>query len=169
MTPEHPVILGDQMNAAAGSQDAKNLRHYLSGVGHRLQNVAAYDGVERRGLESESQRISHFEANPFSELGASAPGAFQMRLFEIDAGERGLRILRGQSGDDLAGPASEVEHRAVAQRMAIEDRLFLRPDRLGLRGEIPDHRLISHFFRLRTAALAHVSATAPVPRPSPPP
>ncbi|HSP34147.1 MAG TPA: hypothetical protein VLU46_07530 [Thermoanaerobaculia bacterium] len=46
--------------------------------------------------------------------------------------------------------AAGVDHGAV-QRVAVEDRLLLRPDRLRLRREVADHRLIGHFFRLRAA------------------
>src|SRR5437016_3742942 len=76
-----------------------------------------------------------------------------MRFLEIDSDEGRVRILRGEALDDLAGAAADVEDRSAFDRIPVEDRLLLRPDRLRLSGEIPHHRLIGHFAGLGAARM----------------
>src|SRR5207245_8894439 len=58
---------------------------------------------------------------------------------------------------DLARATAHVEHRSATDGMAVEDRLFLRPDRLCLRRKIAHHRLVGHFLGLRTAGMLHTA------------
>jgi hypothetical protein len=72
-----------------------------------------------------------------------------MRRDQIDAGDPRLREQLGHPRGDLAGATPEVEH--VARGVPLHDRQLLRPDRLGLSGEVPDHRLVRHLLGLRAS------------------
>src|SRR5258708_5520669 len=158
MAPQHPVILGDEMRAAARPENATNLGDDARGVRDRLKEMPADHEIELRVWKRHRERITDLEANALTELRASRPRPFEMRFFEIDPDECRLRIFRSEPLSDLAGSASDIEHRSVPDRMSVEDRLFLRPDRLGLRGEIPHHRFIGHFLGLGTARMRMLHA-----------
>src|SRR5262249_15532725 len=100
------------------------------------------------------ERIAALIPHSRAELRCFCTRAIEMRLLEVDTDERRLRILRRQQQLDLPCSTSDVEDRSAADRMAIEDRLLLRPDRFHLRREVAHHRFIGHFPGLR-AARAH--------------
>src|SRR5216683_104593 len=101
MTPQHAVILGDEMRASAGAQHATHLGESSCSVGDGLQQMPADDEIELRVGKRYRQRIAQFEAYARAELRASRPRAIEMLLFEVDPDQRGLRILRGQPLRDL--------------------------------------------------------------------
>src|SRR5437870_13646991 len=108
-------------------------------VGHGLNEMPADDEIERPVVEQKRERITALKPSARSESGAARSGTCEVILIEIDADkDRGERLC-GESGSDFTGPASDVEYRATADRMPLENLLLLRPDRLGLRSEVPHH------------------------------
>src|SRR5713101_2803197 len=112
MTPPHAVNLGVAMRASAGAQNATHLGESKCIVADGLQQMPADDEIELRVGKRYRQRIAQFEAYARAELRASRPRTIEMLLFEVDAHERGLRILRGQPLRDLGRSAADVEHRS---------------------------------------------------------
>jgi len=149
---EHSVILGDEMDAATWSQNAVNLREHPPGVGHCLDEMPAHDEVERCVGKRKSERVTDLELDARSESRGPHSRSGQMRFLEIDAGEAGVGKLLREPRRDFSGPAADVEDFATFERMPLENRFLLRPDRLGLRGEVANHRLVGHLPRLRAAA-----------------
>src|SRR4051794_8726580 len=152
MAKQHSVILGDDVNASARTKHAPDLLQHARGIGNCLDQMPADHVVERRTIERKRQRVANLESNALSELRAASARQREMRLLEVDADERRIRKRCGESRGNFAGAASDVEH-AAFRRMALENRLLLRPDRLRLRGEVPHHRLVRHLFRLRAARM----------------
>src|SRR3989442_8820962 len=106
------------------------------------------DEMELRVVKWQCQRIANLKTNPRAESRASDTRAFEMLLLEIHAYKGRFRIFRRQPLGDLARSAPDIEHRSVSDRVTVEDRLLLWPNRLCLRGEIAHHRLIGHFSAL---------------------
>jgi hypothetical protein len=104
--------------------------------------------------EAEGERVVALEEGPVAESGAPPAGALEVGFLEIDAGERRLQEALEEPRGDLSGAAADVERRA-GRRMAGEDRLLLRPDRVCLGGQVPHHRLVRHLLRLRAVRVVH--------------
>jgi hypothetical protein len=146
------------MRASARPQNASNLSENLRSIRNGLEQMSAHDEIELPVRKRHCERIARLEADALAEPRTSRPRALEMLLLEVDPDERRLGIFRSQPLGDLGGAAADIEHRSASDRMSIEDRLFLRPDRLRLRGEIPHHRLIGHFLGLRAARMRMLHA-----------
>ena len=162
VAPEHAVVLGDQVQAAAGLEHADHLLDRASRVGQRLQHVPADRQIELRILQREVHRIIALEADAVAERRVLGARPVQVGFLDVHAGEAGLREEAREPGDDLSGSAADV-HNGPRGRMALEDRFLLRPDGLDLRGQVADHRLVRHLLRLRAVGVhgAKLNVTSP--------
>jgi hypothetical protein len=148
VAPEHAVVFGDQVQAAAGLEHAHHLLDRAARVGQRLQHVPADRQIELRILEREVHRVVALEPDSVAEGRVLRARPLEVGFLEIHAGEAGLREEAREPGEDLSGPAADVEGEGRG-RMALEDRFLVRPDGLDLRGQVADHRLVRHLLRLR--------------------
>src|SRR5207248_11472915 len=70
--------------------------------------------------------------------------------------QTGARQYAGKAQRDLAGAAAGIEDDGLGrQAVALKQRLLLRPDRVSLRCEIADHRLVRHFLCLWIEIVCH--------------
>ncbi|HMC22033.1 MAG TPA: hypothetical protein VKL19_09315 [Thermoanaerobaculia bacterium] len=131
VAPQHAVVFGDEVRTSAGAEDAANLFQHLHRVGDRLQQVPADDEIELLIGKRQRERIADLESHARTKLRTARSRASEMLLLEVDADERRARIFRREPLSDLAGTATDVQHRSASDPIAVEDRLLLRPD--GLR------------------------------------
>ena len=148
---DHEVVLGDEVQPPAGLRHAHQFGERAIDVRNRLEHVAADHEVEDRIGKAELEDAAVFESvrgSQTTQLHACATSrwASMMSTPRTFAWGKHLR----QPICDFAGAAAGVQHaRVVGKAIALEERLLLRPDRLGLRRESADHRLIGHFPGLR--------------------
>ena len=146
---DHQVVLGDQVDPAAALCHARQLAYRAIGVGDGLQHVAAHDEIELRVGNAELEDAAVVEHDARSERGAARASRLEVAIDDVDAEHARSRQHGRDSIRDFAGAAAGVQHRRViGKAIPLEERLFLRPDRLGLRREGADHRLVRHFSRL---------------------
>jgi uncharacterized protein (TIGR03790 family) len=166
MTPEHSIILDEGMDATSGAKDASHLGESTPSIRHRLKNVTRDHQIERRIGERKLEGVAHLKRGAIGEASAARPGSLEVLFFEVDADERRTAKRLGEANDDLGRSASDVEDaRAVRERMSIENRLFLRPNRFGLGREGPKHRLVGHLFLLRAVRIRHAPESTRSPAP----
>ena len=128
-----------------GPRDPDQLGDGPVGVRDGLQHVTADHEVEGAGREVELEDRPVLEADPAAEVGRLRPGPFQMCVEDVHPEERRGREGLGEPPGGLAGPAAGVEDaRRGRQGVPAQDGQLLRPDRLGLGGEVPHHRLVGH-------------------------
>ena len=82
-----------------------------------------------------------------------APARIGDRAFQdVDAHELGVGVARREPRGDLTAAAADIgDAGGRRQRVALEQLLLLRPDRLGLRGQVAQHRLVGHLLGLGIA------------------
>ena len=94
------------------------------------------------------ERVALLIARCAPERAAVAARQREVAFEDVDAQHVRLRIAFRQPARDLAGAAAQVEDaRRPGQAVAIEQPLFLRPDRFGLVREVARHRLVAHLLR----------------------
>ena len=158
---DHQIVLGDQVDPAAAPRDADQFGEGALCMWNRLQHMTADDQIERRVGQSQLEDAPVLEAHAFPRDGASRAGQSQVIIDHVDAEQTGAGKHLSEAQRNLAGAAARVEYvRLDGQAVAVEQWLFLRPDRLGLRREIADHRLVRHLPGLRVQVIRH----AGVPR-----
>jgi hypothetical protein len=129
-----------------------DLGQYQAEVRHRLRHVPADDQVEAGIGDIEREGVALRVGDAIAEGHAVAPRACKVAFEDVDAGQRRLRIALRKPARDLAGAAAQVQDaQRAGQPVAIEQHLFLRPDRLRLVRQIARHRLVAHLFGLRIA------------------
>lgn len=147
---DHQIVFGDQVQPPAAPCDAHELGDGAIGVGNRLKHVAAHDEIELRARKTEIENTAVLESHALAERSASRPGHVEMAVDDVDAKHAGLGKQLRQSLRNLSCAAACIQHVRVGRKaVPLEECFLLRPDRVGLRGEIAHHRLVGHFPGLR--------------------
>jgi hypothetical protein len=102
------------------------------------------------------------ERQPGSKACVARSRQLQMLVDDVHSEDAGSRKEFGQTRCHLARAAARIEYsRLGRERIAANQRNFLRPNGARLRIEVAHHRLIGHLFRLRVE-IGH--GTLPVDR-----
>ena len=150
------VILGQQVQPAAGPQHAPDLVEHLVEMRHGLRHVAAHDQIERRVRELQRERVADVEPHTIAIRVAIPARQHEVAFEDVDAHDVRIAVQVGKPARDLAGAAAQVQDaQRPGQPVACEQRLLLRPDRLRLPGQVARHRLIAHLPGLRIAFGGH--------------
>jgi hypothetical protein len=155
----HRVVLAEHVHPAARPADALQLGQHSLRFRHRLRHVPAHDEVELSSCELQLERIALLEPHARGQRCIPAARIGDRTFQDVHANQFGLRVARSQPCSDLATAAADVgDLRSRGQPVAIEQSLLLRPDCVGLRSQIAQHRLIGHLFGLGIA-LFHLIRT----------
>ena len=111
-----------------------------------LEHVPADDEIELAVRQAEIEDAAVLEADAIAEPCASALGGVEVGVDDVHAQHAGQRKHLADANEisPVPQPASST-FASRGKSIAREERLFLRPDRLGLRRKIADHRLVRHF------------------------
>ncbi len=145
----HPVVLTQHMHPASRLADATQLRQHPLRLRHRLSHVPAHHEVELSVGEFQLERIALLEPHPRRKRCISSPRISDRALQDVDAHQLGVRVARREPRGDFPAAAADIRNPGVRrQPVALEEMLFLRPDRHGLRSKIAQHRLVGHLLGL---------------------
>ena len=117
---------------------------------NRLDDMAAHGEVETAVFGVEVVDALVLESKPRCKTRITRPRKIQMRIDDIDTEDAGSRKELRQARCRFARAASRVEDPCLGrERIAAQERHFLRPDGARLRGEVAHHRLVGHLPGLR--------------------
>src|SRR5690606_23296449 len=101
-------------------------------------------------------RVALFEAYAWCKRSMTLAGIRNRTVEDIDPDKLRARVPGRETRRDLAAAAADIrDARLRRQRVAVEEFFLLWPDRVGLRGEIAQHRLVGHLLGLWIAVLLH--------------
>lgn len=151
----HRVVFRDHVQPPTRLRDPHQVGEHLLRPRHRLQQVPAHRQVELV-VERQLHRVGDAEHGAVAEPRAPLPRPLQVGRVEVHPEQARARDQLEQPLRQLPGPARQVQDRgALRHRVALEQRPLLRPDRGGLRRQVPQHRLVRHLIALRVVGLAH--------------
>ena len=112
--------------------------------------MPAHGQVEKAVRSLECENVLTLERQSRSQARVSRSRQFEVRLDDVDPAYSRLRKQLGESRGNLSCSASRIEDLRFRRKcVAHEQRSLLRPDRAGLRTQVPHHGLVGHLFGLR--------------------
>ena len=142
------------MQPATWLEHARDLGKHPPEFRHCLRHVPAHHQVKTGIRVLQSEGIALLVLDPPVVDPTVAACQCQVAFEDVDSDQGCLRKPLRQPARDLTGAAAKVKDpQPAGQAVALEQSLFLRPDRFGLMREIASHGLVAHLFGLRIAVV----------------
>ena len=147
---QHAVVLGNHVQVATSSRHARKLGEHAVGVRNRLNDVAAHGEVEAAVLGVEVVDALVLESEPWRKVRITRSRKVQVRIDDVHAEDARPPEKLGQARCGFARAATGIEDPRLGwERVAGEQRDFLRPDGARLCRKVAHHRLVGHLLGLR--------------------
>ena len=147
---QHAVVFGNQVQPSARAGHPREFGDHAVGMRDRMQHVAADDEIERAIRRVQLEHALVLEGHPRSQRRGASARERQVRVDDVDAEDKRLRVQLAEAEGDLARATAGVEDSQLPREIVPPEQLdLLRPDCIRLRREIADHRLVRHLLCLR--------------------